>query len=82
MLELFHVVIFYMSIHFIELCFVFLKGAYTLKRQYFKNAFFHLQPFYTEVAIYIAWSSHRKNMSSVEKIVIFTYLVSLDAEIF
>ena len=28
----------------------------------------------------IAWSSHRKNMSSVEKIVIFTYLVSLDAE--
>ena len=29
---------------------------------------------------YIAWSSHRKNMSSVEKIVIFTYLVSLDAE--
>ena len=30
----------------------------------------------------IAWSSHRKNMSSVEKIVIFTYLVSLDAEIF
>ena len=30
----------------------------------------------------IAWSSHRKNMSSVEKIVIFTYLVSLDAEFF
>ena len=28
----------------------------------------------------LAWSSHRKNMSSVEKIVIFTYLVSLDAE--
>ena len=53
LLELFCVVIFYMSIHFIELCFVFLKGTYTLKRRYFKNAFFHLQPFCTEVAKYI-----------------------------
>ena len=51
MLELFHVVIFYMSIYFIELYYVFPKGAYTLKRRYFKNAFFHSQPFCTEVAI-------------------------------
>ena len=52
LVELYHVVIFYMSIHFLELCFVFLKGAYTLKRQYFKNAFFHLQPFCT-ISMYL-----------------------------